>query len=306
MEEEEKTYIRHCDEQVQRRRGGQTAEGLIKRKMSLFNLETLPAAKRARLWIAAWLVLWSGPSRFIFPARSSFSPCVGCKVDYSLEGRRGGVAKKRNHAAEAPTTGSNHPASTAALTASSNAWHMMETLHFKPDYAVFLTPRCRIVMAWNCWLCQRAHARMRSLRLFVLGELRGWRVLKWKGSVLWKIEARLAWCNQPRVNLQEMMAIKQNGNVVSLPSFFFPPLSRKLTSGFKTICSLLWAYSSSSIILCNHQRLYFTIIWSDVSKLPLWRERYAQCAPSRDRSKMCASGRQATLTQINFNLLCSC
>lgn len=150
-----------------------------------------------------------------------FQPLRGLQSWLQSRGKEGG-GKERNPAAEAPTTGSNHPASTAALTASSNAWHMMETLHFKPDYAVFLTPRCRIVMAWNCWLCHRAHACMRSLRLFVLGELRGWRLLKWKGSVLWKIEARLAWRNQPRVNLQEMMAIKQNGTVVSLPSFFFP------------------------------------------------------------------------------------
>lgn len=63
---------------------GQT-EGLIKRKISLFNLETLPVAKLARLWPAIWLVLWSGANRFIFSACSPLSLCVGCKVDYSLE-----------------------------------------------------------------------------------------------------------------------------------------------------------------------------------------------------------------------------
>lgn len=219
MEEEEKTYIRHCDEQVQRRRGGQTAEGLIKRKMSLFNLETLPAAKRARLWTAAWLVLWSGPSRFIFPARSSFSPCVGCKVDYSLEGRRG-VAKKEITLPKLQQLVQiilHLQLLLQPLQMLGTWWKRSTSSQIMQSFY----PRCRIVMAWNCWLCHRAHACMRSLRLFVLGELRGWRVLKWKGSVLWKIEARLAWCNQPRVNLQEMMAIKQNGTVVSLPSFFF-------------------------------------------------------------------------------------
>lgn len=64
--------------------GGQT-EGLIKRKISLFNLETLPGAKPARLWPTVWLVLWSGANRFIFSAQSPLSLCVGCKVDYSLE-----------------------------------------------------------------------------------------------------------------------------------------------------------------------------------------------------------------------------
>lgn len=40
-------------------------------RCALFNLETLPVAKVARLWPAAWLVLWSGASRFIFSARSA-------------------------------------------------------------------------------------------------------------------------------------------------------------------------------------------------------------------------------------------
>lgn len=88
---------------------GKATEGLIKRKMSLFNLETLPAAKRAGLLggCAACPVIRGEQIHLS-------SPCVGCKVDYSLERRRA-KKKKRNHAAEAPTTGSNHSASAAAL-----------------------------------------------------------------------------------------------------------------------------------------------------------------------------------------------
>lgn len=85
----------------------------------------------------------------------------------------------------------------------------------------------------------------------------------------------LAWRNQPRGNGEEMMAIKQNGAVDSL--YFFSSLE-KLPRGFKTKRSLLWAYRSPSIILWNHGRLYFTIIWSDVSKLPGWWQGCAQCA----------------------------
>lgn len=54
--EEESSYIRRWDSQVQGWWGGQM-EALIKRKISLFNLETLPIAKPAKLWPAVWLVL---------------------------------------------------------------------------------------------------------------------------------------------------------------------------------------------------------------------------------------------------------
>lgn len=53
---QECTYITCCDQQVQKWWGGRT-KGLIKRKISLFNLETLPVFKLAMLWLAMQLVL---------------------------------------------------------------------------------------------------------------------------------------------------------------------------------------------------------------------------------------------------------
>lgn len=56
---------------------------------------------------------------------------------------------------------------------------------------------------------------LRSFRLCVFVAFRGWRVLKWNVPSAKKLQAWLAWCNQPRVNEGEMMAIKQNSAVVS-------------------------------------------------------------------------------------------
>lgn len=124
--------------------GGQT-EGLIKRKISLFNLETLLVAKLARLWPTAWLVLWSGANRFIFSAQSPLSLCVGCKVDYSLE--KGFC----HHAVGAPTTGSNHPAAlTVPASSECSAYDINMPLQTNsPVMQSLFTRLWRIVIAWH-------------------------------------------------------------------------------------------------------------------------------------------------------------
>lgn len=54
-------------------------------------------------------------------------------------------------------------------------------------------------------------------------------------------------------------------------------LHLELMFGFITMCILLRAYSSFPIILCNHLRFCFTIIWGNISKLSLLKNRNGTC-----------------------------
>lgn len=165
MEEEEKTYISRCDEQVQRRRRGRPTQGSDQEKDVFVQFgdssrcqtsEALDGCM-ARPVIRVELIHLS-------------SPCVGCNVDYSLRGRwrdRGEREResKRNHSAEAPTTGSNHLASTAAPTAPPNAQPC-----WRRSTSSQIMQHLWIVMASNCWLCRCApHACLRSCRILVFG-----------------------------------------------------------------------------------------------------------------------------------------
>lgn len=152
---------------------------------------------------------------------------------------------------------------------------MIKTLHFKPDYAESFNPalaHCNglklLVMSLCSCLCALA-------LVFVFGKLRGWRAY-WFGEMNGFHPLNSPGMFSMMQTAKCKSARNDDSQTKTVPSFsfsFFPP--RKLTSGFKTICSLLRAYSSFSIILCNHQCSYFAIIWSDVSKLSLWRQHRA-------------------------------
>lgn len=136
------------------RDGGESRpRGLIKRKISLFNLQTLPVAKVARLWPTVWLVLWSGANRFIFSARSPLSLCVCCKVDYSQEKAFVIMLLELQQLVKIILQQlQSQPLQMISV------WYKRATSDKPVQIMQSLLPHCRTVIAWNSCLHESVYA----------------------------------------------------------------------------------------------------------------------------------------------------
>lgn len=114
------------------RNSGVDGLGLIKRKISLFNLETLSfqTSNALACYVACPMI------------RSKQNHFFSLLTSQTVRGLQSWLQPRKGlcrHAAEAPTTGLNHPAE-APFTVSSNSPHTIKTYHFGLAYAKSFNP----------------------------------------------------------------------------------------------------------------------------------------------------------------------